>query len=423
MTVEITTLSNGFRVVTEHMPGRASAALGVWVDAGSRHEAEAENGIAHFLEHMAFKGTATRSALEIAETIEDVGGHLNAYTSRERTAYYARVLSEDVPLAMELIADILRRPRFAEADIETERGVILQEIGQSRDTPDDIIFDWLQEVAYPDQSIGRNILGAPESVRAFSRADLAGFTGRHYAPGRMILSAAGDVDHGAIVGLAERLFGDLAPAGPGQTEQATFGGGERREVKPLEQAHMAMALAGPAFTDDDYHAALILSVILGGGMSSRLFQEARERRGLCYTIFAQYGAWSDSGLMTIYAGTGGDELGELVDLTANEIARAAGTVAPAELARARAQTRAGLLMGLESASARAERIASLLSTLGRVPDVEETVARVEAVDAEALRRVAGRMLAAPPALVLYGPVEGAQPFETVAGRLASVPAG
>lgn len=419
MTVEITTLSNGFRTVTEHMPGRASAALGVWIDAGSRHETAPENGIAHFLEHMAFKGTASRSALDIAEQIEDVGGHLNAYTSRERTAYYARVLSEDVPLAMELIADILRQPRFHEADIETERGVILQEIGQALDTPDDIIFDWLQETAYPDQPIGRNILGAPERVRAFTRADLTGFTGRHYAPGRMILAAAGDVEHGAIVRLAEQLFGDLAPAGQGAHDPATFAGGERRVTRPLEQAHMALALAGPAFGEDDYHAALILSVILGGGMSSRLFQEAREKRGLCYTIFAQYGAWSDSGLMTVYAGTGGDELAELVDLTADEIARVAESVAPAELARARAQTRAGLLMGLESASARAERLAALLSTLGRVPDVEETVARVEAVGAEALRRVAGRMLAAPPALVLYGPVEGARPFDAVTRRMVA----
>ena len=419
MSVEITTLGNGFRVVTEHMPGRASAALGVWVEAGSRHETTPENGIAHFLEHMAFKGTATRTALEIAETIEDVGGHLNAYTSRERTAYYARVLSEDVPLAMELIADILRAPRFAQADIETERGVILQEIGQALDTPDDIIFDWLQEVAYPDQPIGRNILGAPERVRRFSRTDLTGFTGRHYAPGRMILAAAGDVDHGRIVHLAERLYGDLSAVAPGTPEPAAFAGGERRVVRPLEQAHMAMALAGPAFAEPDYHAALILSVILGGGMSSRLFQEAREKRGLCYTIFAQYGALSDSGLMTIYAGTGGEELAELVDLTADEIARAAEKIAPAELARARAQTRAGLLMGLESASARAERIASLLATLGRVPSVEETVERVDAVDAEALRRAAGQMLAAPPALVLYGPVEGAHPFDTLTGRLVA----
>ncbi|HUF87045.1 MAG TPA: pitrilysin family protein [Thermohalobaculum sp.] len=418
MTVEITTLTNGFRVVTEHMPGRASAALGVWVDAGSRHETAAENGIAHFLEHMAFKGTATRSALEIAEAIEDVGGQLNAYTSRERTAYYARVLSDDVPLAMELIADILRAPRFHDADIETERGVILQEIGQALDTPDDIIFDWLQEVSYPDQPIGRNILGAPERVRAFTRADLTGFTGRHYAPGRMILAAAGDVEHGAIVRLAERLYGDLAPAPAGPHDAAAFGGGERRVVKPLEQAHMALALAGPAFAEADYHAALILSVILGGGMSSRLFQEAREKRGLCYTIFAQYGAWSDSGLMTVYAGTGGDELAELVDLTADQIARVAGSVGAAELARARAQTRAGLLMGLESASARAERLAALLSTLGRVPSVEETVGRVDAVDAPALARVAGRLLAAPPALVLYGPVEAARPFEAVTERLA-----
>ncbi len=419
MTVEITTLPNGFRVVTEHMPGRASAALGVWIDAGSRHQAEAENGVAHFLEHMAFKGTGRRTALAIAEEIEDVGGHLNAYTSRERTAYYARVLSDDVPLAMDLIADILRDPRFHDADIETERGVILQEIGQALDTPDDIVFEWLQEVAFPDQPIGRNILGAPERVRDFTRGHLTGFVGRYYAADTMILAAAGDVDHDRIVALAERLFGDLAPAAAAPPAPAVYAGGERRVVKALEQAHMTMALTGPAFAEDDYHAAIILAVILGGGMSSRLFQEARERRGLCYTIFAQYGAWSDSGLMTIYAGTGGEQLAELVDLTAEEFSRVAGAVDPAELARARAQTRAGLLMGLESASARAERLASMLSVLGRVPTVEETVERVDAVDADALRRVAARMLSAPPAMVLYGPVEKARPFDAVTARLVA----
>lgn len=228
MTVETATLGNGFRIVSEHMPGLGSAALGIWVDVGTRDETAAENGIAHFLEHMAFKGTARRSALAIAEEIEDVGGYLNAYTSRERTAYYARVLPEDVPLALDLLADILRSSKLPLHELETERHVILQEIGQSHDTPDDVIFDWLQETAFPDQPMGRAILGPPERVRAFTRDDLSGFIGTHYAPERMILSAAGAVDHGELVKLSEALFGDMAPQARPDQEPARFAGGEHR---------------------------------------------------------------------------------------------------------------------------------------------------------------------------------------------------
>ena len=419
MTVRLETLSNGFRIVTERMPGLASASLGVWVDAGARHESVAENGIAHFLEHMAFKGTGRRSARQIAEEIEDVGGYLNAYTSRERTAYYARVLSADVPLALDLIADILRDPQLAEAEIETERGVILQEIGQALDTPDDIIFDWLQETAFPEQPMGRAILGPPERVRAFGRGDLGGFIARHYVPGRMILAAAGDVDHDRIVRLAERLFGDMAPTAVAPPQAAAYSGGERRVVKPLEQAHMALALAAPSFFDKSYYAAQILSVALGGGMSSRLFQEARENRGLCYTIFAQCAAWSDSGMMTIYAGTGGEELPQLLELTADELNRAARDLDEAEVARARAQTKAGLLMGLESVSARAERLASMLSAWGRIPPLEETVERIDAVGVAEARAAARRLLDAPPALALYGPVERAGPIDALTARLVA----
>lgn len=419
MTVRLDTLTNGFRVVTERMPGLTSAAIGIWVDAGTRHERAEENGIAHFLEHMAFKGTHRRTARQIAEEIEDVGGYLNAYTSRERTAYYARVLAGDVPLAMDLIADILRDPLLAEADIETERHVILQEIGQAHDTPDDVIFDWLQETAFPGQPMGRAILGPPERVRAFGRADLGRFIGAHYQPGRMILSAAGGVDHDAIRRQAEALFGDMSAEPAPALQPARFAGGERRVVKPLEQAHMALALASPSFLDDDYHAAQILSVALGGGMSSRLFQEAREIRGLCYTIFAQCSAWSDSGIMTIYAGTGAEELPELLDLTAVELARSTRDLAEAEIARARAQTKAGLLMGLESAASRAERLASMLSAWGRVPPIEEIVAKVDAVGVAEAQAAAARMLSAPPALALYGPVERAGPVDSLVAQFAA----
>ena len=419
MTVLIHTLPNGFRIVTERMEGLASASIGIWVDAGARHEEAAQNGIAHFLEHMAFKGTSRRTALQIAEEIEDVGGYLNAYTSRERTAYYARVLSDHVPLALDIIADILRDPTLAEAEMETERGVILQEIGQALDTPDDIIFDWLQETAFPDQPMGRAILGPPERVRAFSRDDLAGFIGAHYAPERMILSAAGGIDHDQIVRLAEGLFGDMTAGAAPVTTPAQYAGGERREIKKLEQAHFALALEAPGYRDPDYHAALIAASAVGGGMSSRLFQEAREKRGLCYTIFAQSAGWSETGMMTIYAGTGGGEIAGLAELTADELARAARDLTEAEIARARAQSKAGIVMGLESPAARAERMAAMLSIWGEVPPIEQTIAKIDAVDVARARAVLDRIRTSAPALALYGPVSEAGTAAALAERLAA----
>ena len=402
------------------MPGLRSAALGIWVMAGGRDELDAQNGIAHFLEHMAFKGTDKRSTLQIAEAIEDVGGYINAYTSREMTAYYARVLEADVPLAFDVLADILLNPRFAPEEIEVERGVILQEIGQVLDTPDDVIFDWLQEVAYPGQALGRTILGPAERVRGFTRDDLFGFIGRHYTPDRMILSAAGAVDHDEIVRLAEAAFGDLAPSVQAVHAPARFSGGERREVKALEQAHMALAFECPGYRDPGIYTAQIFSTALGGGMSSRLFQELREKRGLCYTVFAQTGAYADTGLITIYAGTSAEELGELAELTMAELARSAQDMTPAEVARARAQMKAGLLMGLESPSNRAERLARLVSIWDRVPAVEETVAHIDAVTTGDVRDFAARLAsAACPALALYGPVSDAPALDALQGRLAA----
>jgi len=420
LTVNLTTLSNGFRVVTEAMPGLQSAAVGVWVLAGARHEAARENGIAHFLEHMAFKGTGRRSALEIAEAIEDVGGYVNAYTSREATAYYARVFKEDVGLATDVLADIVRNPAFDAREIEVERGVILQEIGQALDTPDDIIFDWLQERAYPDHPLGRTILGPEERVRGFARPDLEGFVDRHYRPGQMVLAAAGAVDHGVLVQLAEEAFGDMAPVPPVAQPQARFTGGEVRREKVLEQAHMALAFEGPDYGHPDIDAAQIYATALGGSMSSRLFQEVRERHGLCYTIFAQAGAYADTGMMTIYAGTSGEQMGALAQITIDEMKRAAADMSRPEIERARAQMKAGLLMGLESPSNRAERLARMLQIWGRVPDVAEMVARIDAVALADVRRVAETTVArAPAALALYGPVSGAPDLASLDARRAA----
>ena len=419
MTINLHTLSNGLRVVTEHMPGLKSASVGVWVNAGGRHERIEQNGIAHFLEHMAFKGTKRRSALEIAESIEDVGGYINAYTSREMTAFYARVLEVDVPLALDVISDIVLNPVFDQREIEVERGVILQEIGQVNDTPDDIVFDWLQEAAYPDQPLGRSILGPSERVAGFGRDDLATFVKERYGPGDLILSAAGAVDHDEIVRFAERTFGHLA-ARPGTAPvPATFRGSERREERKLEQVHFTLGFEAPSYRDSDFYAAQIHASALGGGMSSRLFQELRERRGLCYTIFAQAGAYDDSGLMTIYAGTSPDEIAGLAHVTVDEMKRAADDMTEAEIERARAQMKAGLLMGLESASARAERLARLLAIWGRIPTLEETVEKIDAVTLAQVRGFGERMVQGAPAMALYGPVSGAPGLEELSGRLAA----
>ena len=419
MTVLLDTLPNGFRVVTEHMPGLHSASIGIWITAGGRHERAEQNGIAHFLEHMAFKGTKTRTALRIAEEIEDVGGYINAYTSREMTAYYARVLEADTRLALDVIADIVLNPVFDPKEIETERHVILQEIGQALDTPDDIIFDWLHEVSYPGQSFGRTILGPEERVSTFSRADLTGFVAEHYGPDHMILSAAGGVDHQQILAQAQALFGHLKPVGRRPIQRADFLGGERRELKDLEQVHFAMAFEAPTYRAPDVYAAQVYAMALGGGMSSRLFQKVREERGLCYSIFAQSGAYEDTGQITIYAGTSGEEVADLAGLTIEELKRSTEDMSEAEVARARAQLKAGLLMGLESPSSRAERLARLLAIWGRVPGLEESVEKIDAVTVQAVRDYAVRMAGARSALALYGPAEEAPALDQIRERLAA----
>ena len=419
MNLRTHTMPNGFRIVTEKMPSLASASIGIWVNAGGRHEALPQNGIAHFLEHMAFKGTESRTSLQIAEALENVGGYINAYTSREMTAYYARVLAEDVPLAVDVISDILLNPIFDPKEIETERGVILSEIGQSLDTPDDVVFDWLQEVSYPDQPIGRTILGPTERVKAFTQDDLRTFVGQHYGPEQMILAAAGAVDHDEIVRLAEAAFGEVKRRKAPAADIARFAGGERREIKELEQAHFTLALEAPGYKHEDIYTAQIFATAFGGGMSSRLFQEAREKRGLCYTIFAQPGAYFDTGTLTIYAGTSGTEIGELANVTASEFARAATDMSDEEVSRARSQMKAGLLMGLESPSSRCERLARMMAIWDRIPPLQETIDRIDAVDAAGVRAFAANLTKGDLAMALYGPVADAPDVAALKNRLAA----
>jgi predicted Zn-dependent peptidase len=418
MTVRLTRLENGMRVLTDRMSSVETVSIGVWVAVGTRHEPAVINGVAHVLEHMAFKGTARRSALEIAAEIEAVGGHVNAYTSREHTAYYAKVLKADVPLAIDILADILQHSAFDARELERERAVILQEIGQANDTPDDIIYDLFQERAFPDQPMGQPVLGRAEIVRNIDRETVAGYLKRNYAAPAMMLVAAGNLEHGAIVDLAQRAFGDLAPAAAARTEPARYVGGDLRQTRDLEQVHILLGFPGFSFADHDYYAASVVSTALGGGMSSRLFQEIREKRGLVYSIYSFTHAYSDGGVFGVYAGTGEDEAAELMPALCAEIRRLEDGLTAIELERARAQLKAGLLMSLEGTTARCEQQATHMLVFGRPLELGELIARIDEVDAAAVERVARRIASGPPTLTALGPVSRLESYGRLAEQLA-----
>jgi len=391
MTVNLTRLDNGIRVVTHAMPHLQTASVGVWVHAGARHETEQQHGIAHLLEHMAFKGTARRNARAIAEEIEAVGGDLNAATSLESTAYFARTMKDDLPLALDILADILQNPAFDARELEREQTVIVQEIGAARDTPDDLVFEQAQAAAFPDQPVGRSILGTPETVSGFSKSNLADYLGTYYRPEALVISATGAVDHQDIEARAADLFGGLSGAVAPTPAAATYVGGEARTTRELEQTHLVLEFEGVSYLDDDAYTSRVLASALGGGMSSRLFQEVREARGLCYSIFAFASSFRDSGVFGVYAATSPDLVGELVEVTAGEMARFAQTVSEAEIARAKAQLKTGLLMSLESSTARAEQIGRQVLVFGRVLEIDELLAKVDAIDVAAVRTLAAKL--------------------------------
>jgi predicted Zn-dependent peptidase len=417
MSVEVTRLPSGLTVVTDTMPHLETAALGVWVGCGSRNELPEEHGISHFLEHMAFKGTTRRTARQIAEEIEAVGGDLNAATGVETTAYYARTLKADVPLALDVLSDILTAPSFDPDEIVREKNVIIQEIGAVEDAPDDLVFEYLQATAFADQPVGRSILGTRATVRSFDGKRLNAYLGRHYRAPRTVVAAAGAVDHRAVVAEAEQRFAAFAgPAAPA-AQPATFGGGVRVEPRDLEQVHIALALEGVPQRDPSLYSLQVFTNVLGGGMSSRLFQEARELRGLCYAIYSFHAAYTDTGMFGLYAGTDIADAPELMRVVVGQIAAAAEHLSEAEVARVKAQMKAGLLMALESASARAEQLARHIHIHDRPMPLEEIVARIDAVTVESARK-AGRDLIARgrPAVAALGPA-GLEGAAAIAERL------
>jgi predicted Zn-dependent peptidase len=415
--VDITTLSNGLTVATERMPEIATATLGVWVGTGSRHEQPHEHGLSHLIEHMAFKGTARRSARQIAEDIENVGGDINAATSVEYTSYTARVLGENVDVALDVLGDILINSAFDAGELAREKGVILQEYAAVEDTPDDLIYDAFMETAFAGQAVGRPILGTPDTIKSFDEATIRAFLAREYTPGKMVLAAAGDVEHARIVDMAERLFGAMPAVAPQQPEEGRYTGGERRISRKLEQANLVLGLPGLSFKDPGYYAVHLFAHMLGGGLTSRLWHEVRETRGLAYSIDSFHWPFSDCGLFGIGAGTAGSDVHELMDVTLACMAQATRDIGEIELVRSKAQMKVALLTALETPGGRIERVARQLLSWGRVVASEEIVRKVDALEVDHVREAGRRLLQGAPTLAAIGPIKELPSLDAIASGL------
>ncbi len=420
MTIQSTKLANGLRVITDTVDTVESVALGVWVDVGTRHEDLKHNGIAHMVEHMMFNGTPTRSAQDIVEQIESVGGQINAYTSRELTAYYIHMLKDDVKLGLEILADIVQRPIFPDAELEKERGVIIQEIGMCADTPDDLVFDFYQETAYPDQALGAPILGTSKIVQGMPKQALFDYVQNFYTPENLVVSASGNVTHEEILSFVNEFFTDLPANSSSKFPKADYKGGHKLLEKELEQSHVVLGFQGVSKADNDYYAAMLLSTVFGGGMSSRLFQEVREKHGLVYSVYSSHSAYHDDGQFEIYAGTGPDKLPKLIPVICDEITKIAqNDVDESELNRAKSQIRASILMGRESMLARANRQAKHMINFDQNVDIQEILKNIEKVQISDIQKVARNIFTSTPTLAALGPLKQLESYDKIKQRLAA----
>jgi predicted Zn-dependent peptidase len=384
-----TVLDNGLVILTERMPAMRSVSIGVWIHVGSRDEERGQAGISHFIEHMAFKGTEKRSAEEIAAAIDSVGGTLDAFTSREYTCFSSKVLGEHLPLAVDLLADLLLHARLDPSDIEKEREVILQEIKMVEDAPDDQIHDLFAQTIWADHPLGRPILGWRETLRQIGQDEIVKHTDRYYRPDRTIISAAGDLDHDALVDLAAAAFGGWGGcAHAGFTAPPVSRLTAVNEDRDLSQVHLCLGVNGLATAHRDRYTLSILNTILGGGMSSRLFQEIREKRGLVYSIYSYGASYRDGGLLVVYAGTSSDHYQEVVDLIQEELRKIRDEPArPADFRRAKEQLKGNLLLGLESTNSRMTRLARMYMAFNRCFGLEEIIQGIEDVTPERLQQL------------------------------------
>lgn len=419
MSVRVSRLANGMHVLTDAMTHLETVALGVWLKSGARDEHPDQGGVAHFLEHIAFKGTGRRTAMDIASQIEGVGGDLNAGTGMESTAYYSRVLRNDWPLALDIIADIVSDPVFDVDELEREKDVILQEIAAANDAPDDLVFELLNAAAFPDHPLGRSILGEARRVAGFDAAIVRTYREAHYRTPRMVIAAAGHVDHDELVDAASRQFEKLQNGSVPLWSAPQFGGGYRSAERPLDQVHMVLGFSAPGYRDDRIYALQVLASVMGGGMSSRLFQELREKRGLCYSIFSFSSSYQDAGMLNVYAATSPANVNELADIMTDVMLSLTNDVNEAELGRAKAQLKAGLVMNLESASARADQIARQFLAFGRVPELSDLVARIEKLTSEDIKKLAhDLMISTRPAISAVGALKSLASTDGIAAKFA-----
>ena len=418
-TIQVTTLKNGLTIATDRVDAVKTVTVGLWNKAGSRYEVAANNGVAHFLEHMVFKGTTTRDALTIAKQIENVGGYMNAYTSNEITAYYARVMQDDAALGLDITSDLLLNPIFPEPELQKERGVVIQEIGMYMDDPSSLVGMNAQLTAYGDHPLGWSILGSVDTIQNMPRETLTDFIHTHYAPNNMVLVASGAVNHAAIVDQAQKIFGDLSTKKPHTPAPAKYRGGDHRLQKDLEQTNLILAFEGVDYNSDDFYTLSVLAVILGDGMSSRLFQEIREKRGLVYSISSFIDSYADSGLFGFHAGTGPELIAELIPVLCGELVRASGSFTSEEINRAKAQFRAQNVMALESTFRRAEKLGHQLIKYGRTISLDEILAKIDAVDAAHLDTLAKRIFSSKPTFATVGPLGKVENFDAIEKRLAA----
>jgi predicted Zn-dependent peptidase len=417
LSVQITKLANGLTVVTHAMPHIETAAIGIWVKAGARDELPEENGIAHFLEHMAFKGTKRRTAQGIAEEIENVGGEINAATGMETTTYYARVMKNDWKLALDILSDIFTESVLDEDEMERERDVILQEIAASKDQPDDLVFDLSQAASFGDHPLGRSILGPARLIETMTRDQMVAWRDRNYWASRIVVCAAGNIDHQAFAKEADKRFGHMERGSAPQRQSPIFASSSSIEQKPLDQTHIVLGFAAPNYRDPRIYQLQVLANALGGGMSSRLFQEVREKRGLCYSVFAFGTSYEDVGQLGVYAATSPEHTPELIDVTADVMLSMGRNVSEKEVARAKAQLKTSLVMNLESASSRADQIARQYLAFGEVPDVAKLVSRIEAVEAENVRELAHNIFSSSrPSLSAVGQLSTLASHSDIAAR-------
>ena len=415
--VRVRSLKNGIRVIIDSNPKCESVSLGVWVAVGARFETPDINGISHVLEHMAFKGTKTRTAFDISREIEDVGGLVNAYTGKDMTAYYVKILKKDWKMGLDIIADILQNSVMDQDELKKEQGVIIQEINMSNDTPDDLIFDLYNQTAYPDQPLGRTILGSPENVRSVTSKKLLDYMHYQYTTNRLVISVAGAIDADAFIEACEKSFTRISPARREKPVSARYIGGDIRRMKDNEQVNLILGFEGCSYTDKDYYTAAILASVFGGGMSSRLFQEIREKRGLVYSIYAFNSPETDTGTFGIYAGTGEKEVAELLPVLCDEINKLPDTLADGEITRAKNRAKARILMRAENWSTHAESNATDMIIYDRVVPDSESIRKIDAVTGADMARLAKRIFMGKPTLATLGPVKKVIPYDKVLSYL------